>query len=765
MIDGVLSGMRWNTAFVDYGDTDSATDYQSGYFSDVNGDGTSAQREGFSQLTAQQKVALHAALNGDVYSQLKGAVGFSVEGFTNLSIGYQGGGTGGATIRAANSGDPGTAYAYYPDNSIYGGDIFFGNTYDGTQFSLKEPIAGNYAWHTVIHEAGHALGLKHANEAGGPGGVAIPAQYNSIEYTVMTSSSFIGDTGGGYDYEAFGAPQTYMMLDILALQTMYGADFTVNGGNTVYTWDPETGQASVNGELAIDPGANRIFSTLWDGNGNDTYDLSNYRTAMRIDLRPGQSSTFSETQLAFLGGGPNGGFARGNVFNAFQFEGDPRSLIENANGGSNNDTMIGNATANVLRGNGGNDILDGGAGDDTLVGGIGWDTLRGGSGDDVASYLAATSGVRANLTNPSNNTGEAAGDTYSLIENLAGSSFQDVLYGNGSNNRLSGAAGNDTLVGHGGADTLIGGAGADTASYAGAATGVVARLGNPAANTGYAAGDTYSSIENLFGSANADGLYGNSGNNAINGGAGNDRIDGGNGTDLLTGGAGVDAFLFSAPLNATANIDKITDYSVASDTIELDHAIFAALGIGTLSAAAFQANSSGLAADFDRPHHLRNGCGRAVLRFQRQRQRRPHAVRRPGCRSGADAPGFSGRLTRSAVASRRWPVASHPTKKAALIGRPFLYSACVRSYSALSSAAFFLAGAFFFGAASSPSAASAFGGSLLLRAAFLPSDLPSSASSSASSSSLETVLSVTATCVEQVVDDLFLEDRRAQRGG
>ena len=206
--------------------------------------------------------------------------------------------------------------------------------------------------------------------------------------------------------------------------------------------------------------------------------------------------------------------------------------------------------------------------------------------------------MRAGLTNPSNNTGEAAGDNYSLIENLTGSAFGDVLYGDGHDNRLSGAAGNDTLVGHGGADTLIGGAGSDTASYAGAGSGVVARLGNPAANTGNAAGDTYLSIENLFGSAHADGLFGDSGNNAINGGAGDDRIDGGRGKDVLTGGAGADTFLFDTPLSAGTNIDTISDFAAGVDKIELDHAIFSALGIaGPLSDAAFRMNSSGLAAD------------------------------------------------------------------------------------------------------------------------------------------------------------------------
>ena len=50
---------------------------------------------------------------------------------------------------------------------------------------------------------------------------------------------------------------------------------------------------------------------------------------------------FSAAQLAYLGGGPNGGYARANVFNALQYNGDTRSLIESAYGGAGNDDIVG----------------------------------------------------------------------------------------------------------------------------------------------------------------------------------------------------------------------------------------------------------------------------------------------------------------------------------------------------------------------------------------------------------------------------------------
>ena len=164
----------------------------------------------------------------------------------------------------------------------------------------------------------------------------------------MTYRSFVGAPTDHYRDGPVDYPQTWMMLDIAALQHLYGADFTTNAGDTTYSWNPATGATSVDGAVAIAPAGNRVFLTLWDGGGTDTYDLSAYATDLAIDLRPGESSTFSAAQLADLGGGPNGGDARGNLFNALQYQGDTRSLIENASGGSGDDLIRGNGAKNQL---------------------------------------------------------------------------------------------------------------------------------------------------------------------------------------------------------------------------------------------------------------------------------------------------------------------------------------------------------------------------------------------------------------------------------
>ncbi|MDP3175296.1 MAG: M10 family metallopeptidase C-terminal domain-containing protein, partial [Phenylobacterium sp.] len=264
-------------------------------------------------------------------------------------------------------------------------------------------------------------------ETGGVANVALPSAHDNSEYTVMSYRSYAGAPLTGYTAEAFGYPQTYMANDILALQTLYGADFTTHSENTVYSWSSTTGQQFINGVAQLAPGSgtggssNRIFETVWDGNGVDTYDFSNYTTALTVNLNPGAFSITSATQLAYLG---NGHYASGNIFNAYLFNGDVRSYIDNAIGGSGNDTITGNAIANTLIGGGGNDTLNGGAGDDRLVGGAGFDTLTGGSGADTFVFAfgdsSAASGQHDLITDFS--TGADHIDL-SAIDAIAGGSY------------------------------------------------------------------------------------------------------------------------------------------------------------------------------------------------------------------------------------------------------------------------------------------------------------------------------------------------------
>jgi Ca2+-binding RTX toxin-like protein len=128
--------------------------------------------------------------------------------------------------------------------------------------------------------------------------------------------------------------------------------------------------------------------------------------------------------------------------------------------GAGSFTGTGNDLANTIAGLAGNDRLEGGGGDDLLIGGAGADALIGSAGIDTASYAAANEGVDARLLG-AGYAGDALGDSFSGVENLTGSGFGDVLYGENGANTLAGGDGGDYLDGQDGNDVLRGGRGAD----------------------------------------------------------------------------------------------------------------------------------------------------------------------------------------------------------------------------------------------------------------------------------------------------------------
>ena len=205
------------------------------------------------------------------------------------------------------------------------------------------------------------------------------------------------------------------------------------------------------------------------------------------------------------------------------------------------DVIDGLSGNDVLFGYGGDDILNGNNDDDFLYGGTGDDKLHGGGGVDTVSYAFAAGGVSASLLTDSA-TGEGS-DTFSNVENLTGSEFDDELTGDRWNNVLialggddivNGLDGDDLLSGGDGADALNGGAGIDTASYSESTEGVEVSLATGLGFFGSAEGDRLSGIENLVGSDFDDTLTGNGLANRLTGGLGADELNGGGGIDTAS---------------------------------------------------------------------------------------------------------------------------------------------------------------------------------------------------------------------------------------
>lgn len=132
---------------------------------------------------------------------------------------------------------------------------------------------------------------------------------------------------------------------------------------------------------------------------------------------------------------------------------------------------------------------------------------------------------------------------------LNGTSSNDTIYGLGGNDSLFGNAGNDVLEGGRGADHMDGGEGIDRVEYRRSTSAVTVNLELGYGLGGEAQGDTYVSIENVYGSRYNDTitgnwadnlLYGRNGNDTLNGGDGDDDLYGGNGNDILAGDSGND---------------------------------------------------------------------------------------------------------------------------------------------------------------------------------------------------------------------------------
>ena len=367
------------------------------------------------------------------------------------------------------------------------------------------------------------------------------ASGSAVNVNLATGTGLGGDAAGdaltGIEYLVGSAYNDTLTGDggANSLSGGTGNDLLYGGaGND--TLDGGTGNDTLHGGAGAD--------ALIGGAGTDTADYSGSAAGVNVNLTTGTG----------LGG---------------DAQGDSLSGIEYLVGSSQDDTLTGDGSANRLEGGAGGDVLSGAAGtdslyggdgDDTLQGGAGADALYGGAGSDTADYSSSTAAVNVNLSTGSGSGGEAAGDTYSSIENAAGSSYNDTMTGDAGDNYLYGGAGNDALYGGQGDDTLRGGPGADTLNggegldvldYSTSTAAVNVNLQAMTVTGGDATGDVVTGVDGILGTVFDDtligfdqvGLTGDVFTNLFYGGAGNDYMDGRAGNDSLYGGTGNDTIL------------------------------------------------------------------------------------------------------------------------------------------------------------------------------------------------------------------------------
>ncbi len=227
-----------------------------------------------------------------------------------------------------------------------------GNNELRKEYQQNKHKIGSFVYHTFIHELGHSLGLFHIWE------YILNEKHkvlDSIKYSVMSYKCpdiKDADFGGLY-------PMTFMLVDILLLQYLYGENMTTRLENNTYGFHSNTGRAA----YSLNNIEDKLVSCIWDSGGIDTLDFSLYTVNQVINLNEG---CFSD-----IGG------LRSNISIAY------KTIIENAIGGKGDDTLIGNPFDNNLIGGDGNDLFYGGDGNDLFYGGSGNDVIYGELGNDV----------------------------------------------------------------------------------------------------------------------------------------------------------------------------------------------------------------------------------------------------------------------------------------------------------------------------------------------------------------------------------------------